>query len=400
MKRSSGFGTATALALAMAAPAAGAASITGWNTNNVDVGPTFSGTVEQTGVSTVYDRDVTSGTAGAVTNGNIFYDFPEANSPGIKTVNGPFTSGGNITAGCIMASSGATCDSGFQSGKRFKQAITAQGPIDLVFDVDPEGTATDSATQGYQVFQKLINQSGQAITSYRISLGTGLGQGFAESGANDGLKFDSSFQFGPDDANAYSQFPFGLFGDAATNPNFTLDGFFAPERSGFSMSFSEDVLLTTGFFGPYDDVFGPGLLDEGAVPTGAFFDEDGDPATDDVLIAWLNGDGLWEQRREILGDGTIAPLATPQTFGTLDTLESNVGETLLTDIIEDLANVNVNYAIDLAGFVGDSFTLRLDAGLDPLPNDDTGVVPLPAGYLMLLSALGLGGLAARRRPAA
>jgi len=366
-----------------------AASITGWNTANVEIGP-----AGVSGASTVYDRDVTGGTAGAVTNGRIAYDFPEADSPGIKVVQGPFSQGGNATVGCIMASSTATCDSGFQSGKRFKQQFTGTGPVDLVFDVDP--TTDPTGSEGYQVFQKLINQTGLAMTGFEISLGTGIGDGFVVSTVGDGLGFSPSFEFGPTDANASSQFPFGLFGDAADNPNFSIDGFFAPERSGFNVGFGEDVLATSGFFGPYPGLFGAGMLSQEAVPMGAFWDDDNDPTTDDVLIAWLNGDGEWEQRREIVGGTDVDTLAVPETYATFDELVSAIGLALVQGEIEDLANVNVNFAVDVAAFTGNSFTLRVDGSFDPLPAPDS-VVPLPATLPLLLSAFGLIGVASMRR---
>ncbi|MCB1312513.1 MAG: VPLPA-CTERM sorting domain-containing protein [Sedimentitalea sp.] len=58
------------------------------------------------------------------------------------------------------------------------------------------------------------------------------------------------------------------------------------------------------------------------------------------------------------------------------------------DIIEDLANLNLNYAIALgSNFVGTSFTLRVE----------TTPVPLPAAAPLLLAGFGALGFAARRR---
>lgn len=276
MNRSS-VGLAALAAMGLCASAQ-AATTTAWNLGNVVVGPSG-----ESGASTVYDRDVTGGISGAVTNGRIAYDFPEADSPGLKVVQGPFNSGGNSTAGCIMVSSTATCNSPFQSGKRFKQEVTGKGPMDLVFDVDPNGLAGGDA--GYQVFQKLINQTGAPLGGFTLTLGTGVGSGFTASGANDGLAFSANFEFGPENAAAYSQFPFGLFGAAADNDNFLIDGFFAAERSGFEMIFGEDVIATSGIFGPYAGLFGPGMLSQEDVPNGAFWDIDNIPDTDDVLMA-------------------------------------------------------------------------------------------------------------------
>ena len=313
--------------------------------------------------------------------------FPEADSPGLKVVQGPFSSGGNDTAGCIMASSVATCDSPFQSGKRFKEQVTGRGPFDLVFDVDPNGVA--AGADGHQVFQKIINQSGSALSGFTLSLGVGVGDDFVASTAGDGLGFSTSFEFGPDKVPAYSQFPFGLFGAAADNDNFLIDGFFAAERSGFELILSEDAIQTAGIFGPYPTLFGDAMLSQEDVPNGAFWDIDSDPTTDDILMAWERPDGMWELRRGEVAGAPVS-LATALSFATLGEVEAFLGFGLAMGAIEDLANVNVNFAIDVLGFTGSSFTLRLQPS----------AVPLPATLPLLLAGLAFVGAASRRRRAA
>ncbi len=69
-----------------------AATILGWNKDNVDVG-TDPATVGDTGVSVVYDRDATD--PNAVTNGRIAFPPPEAVSPGIYVVPETYTQGGS-----------------------------------------------------------------------------------------------------------------------------------------------------------------------------------------------------------------------------------------------------------------------------------------------------------------
>ena len=393
----------TALAVAgiglISAGSAGAATITDWNTDNVVVGPTFpEGAEAQTGESIVYDRDVPP-TAGAVTNGKIVYDFPEANAPGIKVVQGPVDVGKNDLAGCIMASSTSTCDGPRQSGKRLKQHLTGFGPTDLVFDTDPDGTVTPITDDegntldgdiGYRVFHKLTNETGVPLRGFTLSLGTGVGDGFTPSTEGDGLQFSSDFENGPAKLASYAQFPVGLFGEPVPQ-NGGLGGFFDREdRSGFNTVFGEDMIATDGFFGSYGDQFGPWLTGA-AVPTGVFWDDDNDPTTDDTLLAWVLEDGQVEQRRDVV-DGNVTALAEAafELFPDVAAFETDLGIAGLgTGLIEDLANVNVNFAINVADYSGESFTLRVT----PTP------VPLPATAPLLVAGIGAFAMIRRRKRA-
>ncbi|WP_175478823.1 choice-of-anchor F family protein [Rubrimonas cliftonensis] len=373
--------------LAGLAPSAFAATIIGWNTANVAVAPTPADYV--TATSVVFDRD--AGDPAASPTGAIAFTPPEAASPGIKVVNGAFELGGPgpqpSIAGCIMASSSATCDSPFQSGKRFKEIVTGKAPVDLVFDLGPDSPSFENV--GYEVYHRLVNDTGVALRGFTIELGFGVGSGFVASSAGDGLGFSTGFTAGPDDLNAFSQFPFGLFGDADGNPNFTLDGFFAAERTGFDLLFSEDILSSQGFYGPYADLFGPWMTRD-VVPDGAFWDFDSDPLTDDLLMAWQREDSVWELRRDIV-NGVAVSLAVAEEFASLADVIARLGVQLGDGPIEDLANLNATYAIALAdSFSGDDFTLRVTVAPVPLP----GAAPL------LIAALAVFGLAARRRAAA
>lgn len=115
--------------------AASAATISSWNTDNVEVGPTVAD--GDTGLSVIYDRDPSD--PDAVSNGRIAYTAPEANTPGLMADPTPFSASGQQLSGCIRASSTTTCDGDFQSGKRFKEQLTGTGAVDLVFNIDPDG---------------------------------------------------------------------------------------------------------------------------------------------------------------------------------------------------------------------------------------------------------------------
>lgn len=380
---------AAAAALCVLAPAAAsAATITGWNLSNVTVAA--NPPANETGYSLVHSGDPAS----APVTGQIAFTPPEANSPGIKVVNGEFTLGGPgqlTTTGCIMASSGSTCDGEFQSGKRFKEHMTSTDPIDLVFDVDPDGAA-EAGSIGYQVYQRVVNKTGGTLAGVTVELGFGLGDAFIASTAGDGLGFAPDFPAPPGrDFPVTSQFPFGLFGDATTNPNFTLDGFFGMERTGFEMTFSEDSIATGAFYGPYEDLFGA-WMSEDTLPQGAFWDDDNDATTDDILMAWLTPGGEWELRRDI--DGNDEPESIlPLLFASLDDVNDYLGIISVVDLIDDLANLNLNYGIALGELVNfNQFTLRLTA-----TPSTVAPVPLPATAPLIIGALGALGWVSRRR---
>jgi len=408
--------------------AVSAATITGWNTNNVEVGPEdIDDTDDVGGASIVYDRDVTgaTGTEGAETNGQITYIAPESNAPGLKVVEETY---GGVFEGCIMAFSDATCTSPFQSGKRIKQQVTSPGTIDLVFNVE----ADEDGESIYQVFHRLINVTEGMLGGFEVSLGVGVGSDFTESGTNDGLRFATTtdgVEFGPDNVAAFSQFPFGLFGGEPLNPNpLKLPGFFdTEERAGFDVSLGEDVIKSTGMSGSYDDLFGSWLSQED-VPSGLLYDYlDG---ADPLVMAWAGETG-WEFLRCTETGATDDPCLAPAGqmpdigVGPLDSLifayddedENGIseemfaymaanlraadgtqlvfgeGKDLFVDAIEDLANLNLTFAIaldDMFASKNSSFTLRVTTY-------DVNPIPLPAAAPLLIAGLGALGFAARRR---
>jgi hypothetical protein len=375
---------------------AGAATIDAWNLSNVEPGPAVTGT--DTGASVVYDRALPDTLA--TTNGQIVYTAPEADTPGMKVSNVPFTQSGDAYTGCILATSGTTCDGPFQSGKRFKMQATEPGAVDLVFDVTE--TQTDSV---YRVFQRLINVTGEALGGFKIELGTGIGDDFTASTDNDGLSFSSTVSMGPDGASSFSQFPFGLFGSLTQpNPNpLQLPGFFdTTSRAGFNVVQSLDSIVSTGFYGSYGQLFG-NWLSQDDVPDGLLWDYAFGTA-DPLVMAWDNG-SQWEVRRGIDDslDGVLGSISAEDVYalaeaqwktydyGDIAGVETFLaGIPLFADAIEDLANLNLNFAINLGSdFSGRTFTLRTTS---------IAPIPLPAGLPLLLTGLAaLLGLRYRRK---
>lgn len=180
---------------------------------------------------------------------------------------------------------------------------------------------------------------------------------------------------------------------------------------------------------------------------GYFWDLDDNPETDNLLMAWQRSDGKWEVRRTIgetcgvtssnnsdikCSPGVTLAAADYEVFDTkaeaegfLTTAFENFDFTTLQDplspvkvpvpgslyetavysggAIEDLANLNLNYAI----LLGDLSNLTQLALFDPNQATftlrttvfATTPVPLPAGASLLLAGLGMLGFLKKRRAA-
>lgn len=393
--------TAAAVAILAAGSASADVVITGWNTNNVAVSTS---STDVAGESVIYDRVPT--TAGAVTSGKIIFDGSESDTPGLKVVTDAeqLAASGNVD-NCVMANSATTCNGPQQSGKRFKFQRTAHEATDLVFDVNPSGTfMLEGGNDGlYKFFQAFGNDTGGRLGSFSVSLGTGVGAAFKGSTAGDGLSFA---QFGgePNNSQFSALFANGLFG--GTDDVHPLVGYFDDARAGFNMVFGgEDSFSSAGLFGSYASLFGP-LLSYDQLPLGYFYDTDGNPDTDDTLIAHELADGSWVQNRQINADGSVttiaegnggtayetlgdlfAALSTSKTGGLLACDVAAAGEACLAGAapIDDLAKFNLTFFVDPTGYEGEQFTLRFESAAVPEPGS------------LALAALALGGLGAFRR---
>ncbi|NNK66416.1 MAG: choice-of-anchor F family protein [Rhodobacteraceae bacterium] len=396
-----------------------AATITGWNTDNVVEGAEDTDPTDDVGgASVVYDQDVSGGVpTDAESNGQVVYIAPESNTPGIEVDDTDYS----VFDGCILSSSTATCTSPFQSGKRIKQQVTDTGTIDLVFDISADGEGESI----FQVYHRLINVTGGTLDGFEIQLGTGVGSEFEASGESDGLRFATTtdgVEFGPNDVAAFSQYPFGLFGGEPLNPNpLSLPGFFdTVDRAGFEVSLGEDVISSGEYYGTYDDRFGSWLSQED-VPDGLLYDYDPGNA-DPLVMAWAGVTG-WEFLRgtdpgselNFLGVEPIGSLIFGYDFvydpvnGVSESMMNYImanlvdefadplefGTDLFIDPIEDLANLNLTFAIaidDLLAESFSSFTLRVTTSGSAI-----APVPLPAGAPLLLVGLAALGVISRKR---
>jgi hypothetical protein len=247
-----------------------------------------------------------------------------------------------------------------------------------------------------------------------------------------------------------AEFPGGLFYGPADDKHGW--GFFSSTRAYYTVDISllatdEDSFTSTTLSDNYTDLVGE-WLPITWVPTGYFFDDDGNPATDNIVVSWYDGsewisydidestgqrspynpdaatlymwattpptvwddDGdspdlgdaqtlggtlyaSWNAETELYdladGSGTLANNEIQKEIDASTTLERRTG--YMTGPIEDLANLNLNYYIEVAdagtwptfdGIDTASFTLRITPIEDPdnilpawMKDDTTPVVP-------------------------
>ncbi len=335
-------------------------------------------------------------------------DWPVGEPPGIKVVNDDLLVSNGKPQNCLLTTSyleGAyldapvpqptLCSSDFQSHKRFKVNMlppALDASVDLVFNLEPDGTTRD-----YQVFQKINNYTDARLSGFVLQVGVGVGASFqsaSDAGLSDRLWLSTPASiWDPVDIATFSH---GLFGPA--DQHFPTDGFFDDQRAGFFTTVTEyvpgggigDTLSSTTTqgsnyaqippgTGPIEQ-FGP-WLPSLWLPHGIFFDDDADPTTDAVLMAFWgetaagSGSYAW-----MMGD---ADGFAPVDPGTLATWEVDplyeIGE------IEDLLNLALNYivtvgTVDATWSTWDPATSQATFTIRMTPVEDTSGVGAP-GYV-------------------
>jgi hypothetical protein len=364
--------------------------------------------------------DVTTifqGPIGSSTNGYLAHD--PTKPPGITVYQEPFNSQSKDYQGCIMARTdfqpAPNCQAAQDEGKRYKMSATSIGPIDIVFD------SADADVNLYRSFGKLSNRTGLRMLGFSVEVGTGVGNSFVRS-TSPSLTLVEHDPFG--------KFPGGLFGGGAEGPGF-FTGVEAAEfdRDGDSNSYFQK---STQMPDLYFDLFGNWLPDAW-VPTGWLFDDDGNPATDDQLLAWFDSSrwlyypgyvetevppadlALWaSQPVTISGPGAT-------TYATWDPEAGDEGLYILTGggtktldemkdflqgnpdyqrepgyvrgPIEDLANVNTNFGVRVAREwpQGQKVTMRITPIIAPDATIPPPWVrqPRPAVPIPTMSTIGI-----------
>ncbi|WP_022953163.1 choice-of-anchor F family protein [Leucothrix mucor] len=377
----------------------------GWNMDNVvtnyfDAEGNATTTLADDGVyrSDVFDRNASE--AAAVRMGSVVAKNPPVGiPPGVKVVNAPSTelearSGGNCLIStafldenpddAIADYSGqvpVTCSSPFMTHKRYKVLMlpeTVDGgvdSVDMVFNVENDTTTADTVIP-YTVYQKINNWTDSRLDGYTLELGFGIGEDFTAA-SDTTLTFDNTEN---------STFSHGLFGPIEED-KFLENGFFSTKIAGYEASGEGlTTFTTTTAVGEYSDI-GGAWLPSSWVPYGIFFDDDGDPDTDAVLMAWWGpgSDGTYQWmygQLEHYADGEV-PAGMTADFGPVsaeqvatwlpETVAEGTVNPYAVDLIEDFANLNLNYVVNVGaigswptnGTDGASFTIRVT----PIAND-------------------------------
>ena len=268
------------------------------------------------------------------------------------------------------------CSSAFQTHKRFKinmlESMVAGknpgdygNPVDVVFNLDQTDTSTDNVR--YQVLQKINNYTGMRLDGYTVevlagdnkvphlSLTLSLGEGEGDAGADIWT------------SNQLATFSRGLWGEA-DGDHFLTDGFFDKVAAGFKVSGHGTSIISGGtstlnglpntLGSNYNDLWGSWLPSKWQ-PTGVFWDDDNDPATDAQLMAfWGTIPGAPAGTAPAWHKGQADNWAEPTESEFLSWMTSP-----LYDLghIEDTLNVGLNYIVNVGtnADLNNTFTIRI-----------------------------------------
>lgn len=359
---------------------------------NMQVGDTFE--------SDIYDTLDTSGNILIHLHGK---NWPVGEPSGIKVMNHTdptATISRNRPASCLMTTSflegtyldsdnpdETKCNSDFQTHKRFKLnmlptmvdgIVSGYGKgVNLSFNVEPE-----DGTRRYTLLHKINNYTGKRLDGYKVELGFVGPDGNFTKASETGA--DIRFSIGEGEnvvdsvatdiwgAEDLASFSHGLFGPQTFEepiPHFPTDGFFDSRSAGFYVDLNDttkDVIASTGPlpsnyaalpvpYGAVANQFGDWLTSAWA-PKGIFWDDDNDPTTDAVLMAF------WGDR----GDGNYTWMKGDrddfQEVTALDLASWASSPVHAVDVIEDVLNLGVTYIVevgDVSTFPTSKFTIRI-----------------------------------------
>jgi hypothetical protein len=333
-----------------------------------------------------YYADVDDG-LGQVVGRVLAKDWPIGEPPGIKVINDDAGVKNGRPPNCIMSTSyldDAFLDSGlpapvlcsgpYQSHKRFKVAMLpeilgSQG-VDLVFNV----AASDEARQ-YEVFQKINNWTDKRLTGFTVEVGFGVGEQFVSASGDAAGQLTLSVPGSLWDDDQLATFSAGLFGPLDPHGQIgffdekTRAGFFIDEYDTDAGETGTQALHATRRLGSNYEELPRGVeamnqfgywLPNNALPYGIFFDDDGNPDTDAVLVAWYGYNPATE------GLGWMRGVAD-KFVAVDDTVIEGYANNLRysVDVIDDLVNVGLNYVVtvgDVTLFPADhpaQFTIRI-----------------------------------------
>ena len=367
----------------------------GWNFDNIDVRIVntndFSGSVgtfyENNGTYTTMGEDMSFESDIWSLDGMTLLahlhgkDWPVGEPAGIKIINNDLKVQHGKPFNCIMNTSyldvgyldtvnpqPVICSSDFQTHKRFKINLlpsTIEGTpaggwgraVDIVFNLDMSDTNT--TVRRYQVLQKINNYTDKRLDGYSLEV-------LDENGtSNPYLKLSLGYGEGDNGTNIWDESELANMSHGLWGPidnHFPEPGFFDQYRAYFPITFNTPDNNSIGYTGDmgasnYQKIFGNWLPSIWA-PKGIFHDDDMNPATDGVLVAFwgtipgerYTGTPAWHK-------GFVDNWEIPSSAE----LDSWQGTWYEQSTIEDVLNLGLNYIVEVGenAKIGSTFIIRI-----------------------------------------